>query len=364
MDPHRHTVAQVLVFCLLMFSGTYTAHAQDLDPTDSLLRAYALSDSEAALFSMSDGKRSEFWGSTPDQDIAIIYPPDYCYPGRCLSTDALDAGLVVRAAATPQALYLYLEVTDNEFVNRVDQTDWGADCIDLYLDELSSQEIWDCTDCLIGLYESKLTYSTEQFQTWLAADTALPIGCLYMDYGDELWGGMQPVGLTWEQLRQLYQVEAEPVYLTPHYKIIEMRIPWQHFDGAFPPGTPLASRRLAMTAGYNDKDGDTTEPGCIRWLGKDPWSGDQNYWGDILLPASLGPVDTVAMAVVPRVSHGLSSPATVCNTVYDLRGRRVHGSVPSAGLALRRYVTGRSAVTVVESWNRSRSRDRRGSWRS
>ena len=51
---------------------------------------------------------------------------------------------------------------------------------------------------------------------------------------------------------------------------------------------------MGFAGGYNDLDGDAPDHDALRWPnGKDPWIGDQNYWGDVMLDNGMGNVESV-----------------------------------------------------------------------
>ena len=66
----------------------------------------------------------------------------------------------------------------------------------------------------------------------------------------------------------------------------------------------------------------------LSWTGKDPWSNDANYWGDLLFgpgfPAVPTPVESL-LSVQPRVGSrvGAQRAAATGMLTYSLDGRRV-----------------------------------------
>lgn len=254
--------------------------SQTVDPFDETLVSYELTPAMTAQFSRTDGQLSPFWALWTAHDTILEVAPDNCYPDRCNFVGTDDAQLSVKSAWDSTGLYVCLTAWDNTWVDQSSTGDWGADASDMYVDKLSANEIFTCTDCLIGLYSSTLTYTTNMFFIGYGA-TSPPDGFSYQHYDENLWS-WQEVGLTFQAADVLYGVKAEVVTLDGTHKATEWFYPWDFLDV----NNEFAGDRFGFTVGYNDKDGDNTNPDCLRWLGKDPWAGDAqtvNYWGDILL---------------------------------------------------------------------------------
>jgi len=100
-------------------------------------------------------------------------------------------------------------------------------------------------------------------------------------------------------------------------KGLEFFLPWGRVGGKGLGSMPLAGRRVAFTVGYNDKDGDSVDPDCLRWLGKDPWSGDGRYWGDLEMGEWF---PTAVSTPAPKASR---APRPVREQYFTLTGRTV-----------------------------------------
>ncbi len=332
-------------------AGALVVQAQTCDdPYDHTLCVPTLQASDEASFSVSDNALSSFWGNWTGNDYIDLISPDNCYPDRCGFVGTDDATLMVKAAASTRGLYLLVEVNDNTWVDRADANDWGADAVDLYLDARAPNDIATCTGCLIGMYSSSLTYTTRQFFVWMGG-SSLPDGALAAHYDDNLWS-WQSATMTWEQLQSQWGMHAEVVSIDATRKAQEWFLPWDRFGGDFVEGASLAGRQLGLSGGYNDKDGDNSEPHCLRWLTRDPWATDAtstNYWGTLQLADDIGPV-AAASAVHPRSgvvpAQGSCRQAGSAAGRYSLAGQRVAGArsmhTTASGVYVARAADGRT----------------------
>jgi hypothetical protein len=306
-----------------LFGAVGASYGQCNDNYDANLCVYYEADADNQF--AVDGAASTFWSTWTGKDMVEMIAPDDCYPDRCGFVGSDDAILQIKAAATGTGLYLLSTVTDNTWVDRADADDWGADAIDFFFDKDDANTIWTCTGCLIGLYDSKLTYNTQQFQIWMGASSA-PTGGRYAAYDDNLWS-WQTLGLTWVQLAAIYNIEIDIVTsgLGANQKAQEWFFPWVSIGkGALVPGTTLAGMKLAFSGGYNDKDGDNTNPDCLRWLGKDPWSGTANYWGDFEIQSDVPPVVGVSVKNPAAAARGIAANSGVAD-LYTLQGKKIAG---------------------------------------
>jgi len=275
-----------VVACVLAM--TSVSFGQDCsDAYDNNLCVYPIPAADAQF--AVDGALSAFWADWTGKDYAEMIPPGSCYPGRCNFTGgASDAKLVIKAAGTGRGIYILSTVTDNTWVDRADPTDWGADAIDFYFDSKDANNIYTCTDCRIGGYCTLCTYTTQQFQVWMGA-TSLPTGCKYQYYDENLWS-WQDSYVEFVNMKFLYGMEVDVVALPGGDKAQEWYFPWEKYGQSIAVGTLLDGMQVAFSGGYNDKDGDNANPDCLRWLLKDPWAGDANYWGNFTMQAGMGNV--------------------------------------------------------------------------
>lgn len=266
--------------------GMQVSYAQCGDAFDGILCASLLSTDQVAQFDAADEKVSDFWHSLSGDYIELVPSDSDCYPGYCGFSDATDATVLVKVGATDEGLYVYSEVRDNTWVDPSGGDSYGDDSVDLYFDKLSADEIFTCTDCQIGLYSSTLTYTSQQFQLFMGG-AEVPGTFRYSYYDDNLWT-WTTADLAWNAASALYGFEAEIVAVDATTKAQEWFFPWTFFGKGLEAGTDLNGMKVGFAGGYNDMDGDNTQPDKLRWPnGKDPWASDArtvNYWGDILLP--------------------------------------------------------------------------------
>lgn len=340
-----------IMACILV-GAVATTFGQCDDPFDANLCVYSIPDADNQ-FVADDGLLSPFfqaanWGS--NDYIDMIYP-DNCYPDRCNFSGADDANLTIKAAGTARGLYVYSEVKDNTWVDRTAQDDWGSDAMDLYFDALSADEIFTCTDCLVGLYASTLSYTTQQFQVWMGA-TAPPNGCAYQAYDELLWS-WQEMGLTWATAAALFGFMVDVISIDGNTKGQEWFFPWEKFGQGIAEGTPLDGMKVGFSGGYNDKDGDSDQPDCLRWLGKDPWAADAqtvNQWGDFELQAGMGNVVYGAIGVTKNAQGRVAGDASLVSTAhFNLQGQKIATDavrrLPVGSLVMRRHTFANGSQT-------------------
>jgi hypothetical protein len=284
-----------------------------------------------------------------------MIPPDDCYPGRCNFVGGeTDAMLTIRAAATERALYLYAAVQDNVWVDWPGGDSYGEDSVDLYFDKMTADEIWNCTDCLVGLYSSKLTFTTQQFQVFMGG-SSVPAEFKLQHYDDALWS-WTGVALTWANAEVIYGFRTEIIDVDATHKTQEWFFPWNFFGKGIPVGTPLGGKLFAFSGGYNDMDGDNASPDCVRWLETDPWDGEQNRWGDLQLDATLGGAEHVGINDLPDAGARVTSTASVKSTqFFTLKGEKLTEAavrtLPAHTIVVKRHVlsdgTSRSEMTRI-----------------
>ncbi len=285
--------------------------AQCDDPYDQVLCAYDIGDAGSGY--ARDGAVSAFWGNWAGRDRMELIAPDNCFPERCGFVGTDDASLTIWAAVSQDGVYLLCTVEDNTWVDRADATDWGADAIDVYFDHDDAGEIWNCSGCKIGLNESLLTYSTQQFQVWMGG-LQQPAGCRYATYDEALWS-WNTLEMSWEDLAAQIGIQVDVFADGATRKVQEWFIPWEAYGKGVPEAERQAGFRVGLSGGYNDKDGDNTEPDCLRWLGTDPWDGTTNTWGDMVVPA---------LSVRGPVARARAqSRGTETIGLYSLRGERI-----------------------------------------
>lgn len=312
-------LSTLVALCVLV-AAVVRVSAQCDDPYDLTLCVHDLSPTQEDEFSATDGAVSPFWATLSGDYIELI-PPDNCGPtANCNFTGVDDGSMIIKAAMTDAGVYIYAEVKDNVWVDWSGGDSYGDDSVDLYFDALSANEIFTCTDCLIGLYSSTLSYTTQQIQVYMGA-TAMPNSFRFAYYDELLWS-WQTMILGWAEAEALYGFKAEAVTVDGATKAQEWFMPWSSFGGGI--ASLAADQDIGFAGGYNDMDGDNIEPDKLRWpIAGDPWAGDAqtvNYWGDMRVPR--------AVAVIPQSIRRAGQVARLGDrevkvAFYSLQGQRL-----------------------------------------
>lgn len=315
---------RILIVLVAASCHSSQVFAQCSDPFDARLCVYQLTGAEEVQFSTTDGQVSAFWSNWTGRDYIELIPPDNCYRGKCgFAGGQQDAMLTIRGAATGLGIYIYSEVQDNVWMARSDSGD-GDDSIHFFFDRADANEIFVCYD-IICLERPLVTFDTWEFSIPMDRTThsdSLTFG----SYDRNLWV-WKVESLSLDSAMRRIGLSAELIELDSTHRVRELFLPWDKYCSGLPVGTQLASRRFAFSGGYDDIDGDTAIAAhCLRWpYDGDPWSGTTstfNYWGDLLLPDDMPPVDAYQSVTAasparrPTVVHTTS-------TWYDLRGRQL-----------------------------------------
>lgn len=333
MDARRISVPSLLFLVALHAP----AWSQCTNSVDSTLCVPLLTHAQATAFSATDGHLSWFWSALSSEatDSAVLVAPDYCWEHRCDFSGPQDASMRVRAAYGDSGLYVWMLVRDDEWVAPADSGDWGADRIDVYLDTMSSENLWNwfVLESSIGYVTVPLSYSSKLLGVYLASDTdGVPAQVQYYDSSAWSWTFRS---LDEVQLGSEFGVVYELLVLSDTTYELELFMPWTWFVSGTENSIPAGSR-MAFTFGYNDKDGGDVDPSCLRWLGKDPWAGDANYWGDLLLAtdSTLSARRHGAFPTAMADARGAQPPPDFAARVYDLQGREMGGVGGVAGVTV------------------------------
>ena len=314
--------AAMLVCAMTMVVAN--SYGQCSDPRDHTLCVHYLSAADSTAFATSSPTAlTGFWSNWAAYDSIDMYPPDNCYPGRCnFVGGATDAELIVKAAANSIGLYMLTRVADNIWVDPANGDDWGADATDLYFADEDSATIATCTDCRIGLYSNYLTFTTQQFQTWMRA-SGQPTGARVAYYDANLWT-WTTIAYDWATMKALLGIQIKVVSIDATHKAQEWFFPWDRYGTGLADGTARAGKRVAFSGGYNDKDGDNANPDCLRWTGNDPWDATAAQWGDFLLAADMPPVKGVTSVRGGSFASRSAAAAKVLSSEYfTLSGQKL-----------------------------------------
>lgn len=268
------------VACILLAALAVTAQFTS-DPTDRVLIAHRLSPDEEAAFSARDNRVSPFWDHWLGRDYIVLIPPRNCRQSSCFFDGAGDANVTAKAAVVDSGVCLYVRVGDDAWLTGEAGDFYKTDVVELFFDQLGSKLISRCTDCLIGLFNSALSYTHRNIRVYMGDSTgAKGFQLCYKD--PNLWS-YSTVHLAAGTGREVWGIELESVEIDSTTRVLEGFVPWRFYDL---PSSPCPGDLLGFVVGYNDRDVPADSVGMLRWMGGDPWStGAQaaNYWGDLAI---------------------------------------------------------------------------------
>lgn len=175
---HKKVASELDSEFVAVGSGRTVNISNKVDIDDDILVAYHLSKEQTAQFSYKDGKISEFWSEWDDRDSILMVPSRNTYEGRRAFANDKDAVMTVKAAGDAAGLYLYAEITDDEWMDVPTGVEaWIADAVDFYFDPFSS-EFNNLNAETRYLKNDKghrlfcLTENSFQMQVWMGAGVA------------------------------------------------------------------------------------------------------------------------------------------------------------------------------------------------
>ncbi len=321
-------VVSAVVACLVSGAAVMSyGQAACEDAFDKVLCVTALDDAADDQFVAGDGELSAFWAGI-DADYFQLVPsnPQYVFPEADGFTDDNDASVYVKAAASSSALYLYMEVQDNVWVDWSNPTRYGDDSMDLYFDEQDAESAWANPE---GPYNSHLTKTMKQLQVFMGATTVpQELRVTWYDAENYTWNSMEGAkqAYTFAEAKEKWGIEVDVIEVDATHKQQEWKLPWWGYaSGGVTGGTNLLDTKLAFAGGYNDVDADGEAPDKLRWPGpKDPWvsSAADNQYGDLLFPDI-----TVPVVETPRAAPVAKAAVQGVSThLYTLTGQRVSSS--------------------------------------
>jgi Zn-finger protein len=269
-------------------------HGQCDDAYDNVICVTKIDSAAGAQFNAHDGSLTPFW-STIGGDYFELTPDNsqYCHESVCGFTGPHDGKMYVKLAATHACLYVYVEVQDNVWVDWTDPGSYGDDSVMLFFDELTGDEVWNCSDCHAAPYGARMSYTTEYFLVFMGgADIPDELRAGYYDMATYTFVYQGDQGIfTRDEALEKWGLEVEVIETDATHKVQEWRFPWTMIgEGGITPGTDISGRLFAFCAGYNDKDGDNEQPHKLRWPGpQDPWFPDAetNQWGNFVVPSGM-----------------------------------------------------------------------------
>jgi hypothetical protein len=292
----------ILVFVFMMGVCPPSAFSQR-DLTDYRLISYALSAEEEALFSYTDGTRSAFWAMWDSSaNLDFIYESPYTHG---VSTSLLgfegeeDCNLQVRSAYGDNGLYLYLEVEDDQFLDKgalvpdseaINEpglnAEWMNDAVDFVIDRYSSEEQKE-EDLYLTMGDQR-TASYVQIQ-YRFGGQAGPSPVVRYSCFDPAWTGVgDPIKYSHLSVNELYAMGIlfEVIVLDPYTKCQEWLIPWAQVGSGLP-GKPEMGKKIAFITGYNDIDVGEARADILRWKNKCDAYCNSDNWGDLEFAGSL-----------------------------------------------------------------------------
>jgi hypothetical protein len=321
---------------LMIIGAMVSVRATGVDPSDAILIAYTLTPVQKAEFSATDGKISKFWETDwIGRDYIDMNTATSSYPGVDNWEGEDDARMSIKAAGDAEGLYLYMEVSDNLFIDPDASFGYQYDACDLYFDALSSDEIrTGGTEIFVNPgYGWAMTFTSQQFQIFMGGAT-IPNAMRY-NYYDPLYFDFTFNHFTFEEIPSRYMGMAiEVVRIDETSKAQEWFIPWNYIGVVgIPAGTVLAGRKFGFAGGYNDMDGNADAVNMLRWRTRDPFSptpdgsGVSQYglesWGDIEMDADMPAAKGVGVrygAVKGRVK---ANDRIAHSAFYNLRGGKI-----------------------------------------
>ena len=267
---------------------------------ENILLAYGLTADQEKTFAADPRAVSAFWNAIDDKhDRIFMDQRNHNREGSTFSiVNNRDATLLVKAAHSARGLYLYLEVTDNQFLN-YDPTLSGylaTDCLSVLLDSKSSAVILDPKNAPNYINQGwGLCLSTVQYQIAFGNDAPPPM--FRFNYADP-WD-MNFKFETFANARAQKGIEVRWVKLDRFHRVQEWFLPWTAIGR---PGDlaaePAVGTRLAFAPSYTDRDKGGEDPGTpktLAWINhSSPWNFSATRgeapkgWGDLEIGPMLG----------------------------------------------------------------------------
>lgn len=327
-----------------------------VNPWDSELFVYWLTDDQYVEFSGSDTTLSPFWDAWEGRDSLVMTPDSNACGGITDCGESGDAEVTIKAAGCRDGLLMLYLVNDDAWVDSA-EGGFSAERLTFYHDRVSADSIRRCSDCLIEMYSATLTNNYRQGTVQLggagsAAETFTLLG------NDPLWPcEICDVVFTMAEAREI-GVLVDPVVGPDGTKAIEVLLPWWQFSTTevfrLPPVgeegvVPARGMRFAYSADYFDVDvaGDSC---WLSWQEETPWTG--YFWGDLVFgdgfPAEPTPVGELGVYGESRQRWPVVQGDQIAwQEVYDLAGRTVGPGARSSGTAVvARRGTARCRVAV------------------
>ena len=294
---------------------------------ENILLAYGLTADQERTFAADPRAVSAFWNAIDDRhDRIFMDQRNNNREGTAFSAvNSRDAELLVKAAHSARGLYLYFEVTDNQFLNYDPSLNGylNTDCLSVLLDSKPSSVILDPTNAHNYMNQDWGLYlSTVQYQVAFGSDAPPPM--FRFNYADP-WD-MNFKLETFANARAQKGIQVRWVKLDRFHRAQEWLIPWtaigQPNDIS---AEPAVGTRLAFCPSYTDRDQGGEDPGTPKtlvWIDHtSPWSFPATHgdppkgWGDLEIGPMLAPgaLSRLAQGTVPRLSTQPTEPVSWVN---------------------------------------------------
>ncbi|MBD3421276.1 MAG: hypothetical protein GF398_14265 [Chitinivibrionales bacterium] len=299
----------------LFAQGTIPASAfnRTADPT-KVVKAYFLSEDMEKCFDHDAANDNTcYWdaydAATLDQGAATVAGAGTWSYGPQPDNDE-DGSCTIKALYGKKGLYLLYEVTDNDFVDILDQNHpYGNDGVELYLDPNSPAELYGPNSPFINVSANQLTPQWIQIQVRMGGanpvedfritsfDPTMAGQDLSNAYHFHFWN-VQTITFADAQIEKNLYIKI--VDQSSNVKTQEWGFPWTFL------GTNQKQQgdQISFTFGYNDHDNGQTEFTALRWRNfADPYSertspagvqSSVDTWGAIEFAGNLA--DAVAAA--------------------------------------------------------------------
>lgn len=320
-------------------------------PTQTL-QARRLTPAEESTFASNDDALADFWADWTEHDSVLLAPPANSHPVHNSVQSPADARVVMKCAASTAGLYLYCAVTDDIWVDTagLDDVRWH-DAVEVWVDTFAAVEA--VMDSSYGF----LSVTSRSIAARMAAPS--PPADLWLGYWNDAYSTWDHITTDAAELLG-FGIQAEVVAVDDSTCVLECFLSWAGFGSQrFAPGAPLAGERVALTGGYYDHDTVGDSAGVLFWQSCPPWEpryqipcGAANTWGDVVLPATMPPVEQQGIAHYGSLrSTHTTRPGSP--RVYTLTGRAVaQPPLSRSGVVVSvcEAGQGRLEAHVVQSW--------------
>jgi len=320
----------VIFFALLVFSMTYSVFSATApDPGDSILVAYQINAVAEQAFAATSGAPAAFWADweTEGNDIAALNKVEN---GSGTITNDDDASMVVKAAYGEDGVYLFAEITDDNFRS--------GDVLRFFFDTEPSnwvQTWYETTGSFHLEHECFISNSGSYFEIPCGNTTPSEIKSVFVQPDYQNGGSyLKDSLLSVSNLAVNFDgMKLKMLEINAQKRFVEFYLPYSYFSnynmggGLYP--LPLKGDLIAFCPQYIDKDGTNsgelslnkgTDPlNCTRT----PYNDNCFPWGDI----EIGPIwktgETSIKCCNPYKKFQTANQTMLPDNFYRLDGRQL-----------------------------------------